>query len=145
MHWVSIYTVHAFPCRKTSQCYLIIILTTSSSLRVEVCNIKFECFKLECVHLQLSTFCPLGNLSPNSLHLIRECVNEIKVVFLVLEERPRIWEKKGRLWNWESLQVRSWNPERRSRDRKGKCREVFTSGSSWGLSAELIGEAVCLS
>lgn len=54
---------------------------------MEVCNIKLECFKLQCVHLQLPTFYPLDNVSPSSLRLIRECISEIKVLFLVLQER----------------------------------------------------------
>lgn len=59
------------------------------------CNIKFEYFELECVHLELPTFCPLDNLSSSSLHLIRACSSEIKVVLLALEERQAIGKKEG--------------------------------------------------
>lgn len=56
---------------------------------MKVCNIK-----LECVHLQLPTFRLWGNLTPSPLCLIRECISEIKVVFLVLEERQEIGKER---------------------------------------------------
>lgn len=64
------------------------------------CNIKFEYCELEGVHLELPTFCPLGNLSPSSLGLIRECSSEIRVVLLAVEERQGIGKKR------ETVEVR---------------------------------------
>lgn len=79
---------------------LFVTIFTTSLLRMGFCNIKFEYCRLECVHLELPTFCPLGNLSPSSLRLIRECSSEIKVILLALEKRQAIGKKR------ETVEVR---------------------------------------
>lgn len=85
------------PCIPKLQNKPILFVTTftTSLLRMGFCNIKFEYFELERVHLEPPTFCPLGNLSPSSLRLIRECSSEMKVVLLALEERQAIGKKEG--------------------------------------------------